>query len=462
MSDLIGYLTPERFAAAREGVVELGPAPDGLGLLAQVHRPADAADLLGGAASVLGIEHFAPGFAGTPLGPLVEGLQALLDDQLVQHLALADGAAIEAIVLPGEVAQISGPTLLARLFGASSTWRGPLRRGSDTPTVHPPVYAPAAAGASAPPGSPPGSGPATPADGPRPFARPGRLQLAIPVTGGAPIVVRRRHDEHGWPRFSYVREYVSETLLSIPQSTLRTPGRGAPQGASLADALDEYAAARLAGSPANWLWRVPRGALAAVIAEVAGRLGELHAGGEVHGDVKFANVLLARGGVQVFDSLQIPAGTRAAALSRGWAAPEQVLGRPLSPAADQYAIGMMLVALVQGVPYGEEATVSIPTGGSTVQRHTLLRDPGVFIDPETAPVSTGAITAWQELIERCIRFAPHERHQSIDELANGLRELAASDTLEGELELVLDFGSAAIGRDTHGNRRPCWLATVRD
>ena len=67
-----------------------------------------------------------------------------------------------------------------------------------------------------------------------------------------------------------------------------------------------------------------------------------------------------------------PAGTRSPALTRSWAAPEQVLCRPVSGQTDQYPLGLMLLQLVEGALYGEEARVLIPVGGRNVEAHLTI------------------------------------------------------------------------------------------
>jgi serine/threonine protein kinase len=208
----------------------------------------------------------------------------------------------------------------------------------------------------------------------------------------------------------------------------------------------------------DWSWQVPRNAAARVLADVAVALGRLHATGEVHGDLKPANVLLTADGAHLFDSLKLAPGVRAPAMTRGWAAPEQVLGNPVGFATDQYAMGMLLLRLVDGVLYGEETRVLIPVGGTRLEAHTVMRNPGVYIDTDSAPVQPSAVEAWRGVIERCIRFEPSERFASTGELEEALRRLCERDGLVGDLRVPVSFGRAVMGQDASGRLTPAWLS----
>jgi len=148
---------------------------------------------------------------------------------------------------------------------------------------------------------------------------------------------------------------------------------------------------------------------------------------------------------------------RSPAMTRGWAAPEQVLGGKVSFQSDQYPVAMMLLGLVKGVMYGEEARVWVPAGGTRLESHKVLRCPGVHIDPDTAPVAGEKIEAWQALLEQCFRFDPSERFPSMGDLADVLQPLAENESLTDDIEVPLSFGRLVIGRDARGEKTPCWL-----
>jgi len=94
---------------------------------------------------------------------------------------------------------------------------------------------------------------------------------------------------------------------------------------------------------------------ARVVAAVADALEAAHRGGVVHRDVKPGNVFLTSGGeVKVLD-FGIASAAGEAALTTGemlgtpaYLAPERVLGQPATPAADIYALGVVLYELLAG------------------------------------------------------------------------------------------------------------------
>jgi hypothetical protein len=120
----------------------------------------------------------------------------------------------------------------------------------------------------------------------------------------------------------------------------------------------------------------------------------------------------------------------------------------------------MLLHLVQGALYGEETRVSIPIGGRRVEVHTVLRNPGVYIDPGTAPVAPQAVADWQNLVERCIRFEAKDRFPSMASLADALAPLVEKPTLAGHLEVPLSFGRIVLGNGGAGEIAPCWLTSA--
>ncbi len=106
-----------------------------------------------------------------------------------------------------------------------------------------------------------------------------------------------------------------------------------------------------------------------ILEQVAGALDAAHAHGLVHRDVKPANVLLEDGGGRVYlTDFGIAKRAGARGLTRtgffvgtlDYAAPEQIRGEPLGPAADVYAFGCLLFEALTGrKPFDRETEIAV-------------------------------------------------------------------------------------------------------
>ena len=101
---------------------------------------------------------------------------------------------------------------------------------------------------------------------------------------------------------------------------------------------------------------IPLGSVRVLGAGVAEALGAIHAAGLIHRDLKPSNILLADDGPHVIDfgvARAIDAsGVTARPGTKGFMAPEVLLGRPLTPACDVFALGMVLAYAVGIRPFG--------------------------------------------------------------------------------------------------------------
>src|SRR5581483_8126507 len=107
----------------------------------------------------------------------------------------------------------------------------------------------------------------------------------------------------------------------------------------------------------------------AILEQVAGALDTAHANGLVHRDVKPANVLIEDGGSRAYLTdfgIAKRAGTRG--LTRtgffvgtlDYAAPEQIRGETVGPAADVYAFGCLLFEALTGrKPFDRETDIAV-------------------------------------------------------------------------------------------------------
>ena len=151
-------------------------------------------------------------------------------------------------------------------------------------------------------------------------------------------------------------------------------------------------------------WSVERADVGRAIVELGRALEPVHAAGRVHGDVKPANTLVTARGAIAIDAVDVRAGEISPAATPGWAAPEQLLARPVSPASDVFALGLLAASLVRAAIHGEERSFVIPTGGAGRRRVRVLDRPDVFIDPTAVALDDAARAAWQRTIARAVAF----------------------------------------------------------
>ncbi|MET8308779.1 serine/threonine-protein kinase [Micromonospora sp. NPDC005173] len=179
------------------------------------------------------------------------------------------------------------------------------------------------------------------------------------------------------------------------------PGRRVPY-IVMELAEGETLAAHLRAGPLDWRISVR------VCAEVSAALAAAHAEGIVHRDIKPANVMLTPSGVKVLDfGIATPAGAPEPlpdGLLMGtpaYLAPEQLDGAPATPAADMYALGVLLYYCLSGrLPYRADTLTEL-----LGTRRRLPPDPLPEIDglpPEVA-----------ELCRSCLAEAPAERPTSL-------------------------------------------------
>ncbi|MEV4824167.1 serine/threonine-protein kinase [Micromonospora sp. NPDC049274] len=179
------------------------------------------------------------------------------------------------------------------------------------------------------------------------------------------------------------------------------PGRQAPY-IVMELAEGETLAAHLRAGPLDWRISVR------VCAEVAAALSAAHASGIVHRDVKPANVMLTPAGVKVLDfGIATPAGA-ADPMPDGmvlgtpaYLAPEQLDGVPATPAADMYALGVLLYySLTSRLPY-------LATNAAELLTERRTRP------PQPLPEIDGLPPEVSELCRSCLADDPAERPTSL-------------------------------------------------
>jgi hypothetical protein len=139
---------------------------------------------------------------------------------------------------------------------------------------------------------------------------------------------------------------------------------------------------------------MPEAMVFRLIAGVAEALQAIHAAGVVHRDLKPSNVLLAPDGPRVIDfgiarALEATALTRSGMMvgSPQFMAPEQILGQPVTPAIDVFALGSLAAYAARGRPaFGE--------GHSAAVSYRVLHEP---------PDLDGCPPQLRALIEPCLQ-----------------------------------------------------------
>ncbi|MEH0936136.1 serine/threonine-protein kinase [Micromonospora psammae] len=180
------------------------------------------------------------------------------------------------------------------------------------------------------------------------------------------------------------------------------PGREAPY-IVMELAEGETLAEHLRAGPLDWRIGVR------VCAEVAAALAAAHAHGIVHRDVKPANVMLTPSGVKVLDfGIATPAGApdhspEGMVLGTpAYLAPEQFDRQPATPAADMYALGVLLYYCLTGrLPYAAGTTATQLVGARR------------RVTPEPLPPVDGLPPEVADLCHRCLDEDPLRRPTSL-------------------------------------------------
>jgi len=196
------------------------------------------------------------------------------------------------------------------------------------------------------------------------------------------------------------------------------------------------------------------------VSQMASALDYLHAMGLVHRDVKPANVLITAAGQVKLTDFGIASPGRGEADgdddavlgTPSYMAPEQILGREITPRADVWSLGAVLYELLTGRRAFEGRTVAEVV-------HRVVHAP--VPDPE--PGSGHPPGVWA-LLERALTKDPHWRFASAGELARELRRIlyrAAGEVGEDDLSdaEMLDrtlVTAPAGGRATTERVAPRW------
>ncbi|MGZ3461759.1 MAG: protein kinase domain-containing protein, partial [Archangium sp.] len=154
----------------------------------------------------------------------------------------------------------------------------------------------------------------------------------------------------------------------LPSAPVPMPGTDPSDPASAVEAQQT----EVSGGPPVGSWQLPErrhggtldeARLRKAMTQLVAGLGALHHAGKLHRDLKPSNVMVTHKGRVVVLDFGLVAELSRENVYRGpemvisgtpaYMAPEQAVGRELTPAADMYALGVMLYeALTGGLPYG--------------------------------------------------------------------------------------------------------------
>jgi serine/threonine protein kinase len=176
-----------------------------------------------------------------------------------------------------------------------------------------------------------------------------------------------------------------------------------------------------------------------VCAQVAEALAHAHSRGVVHRDVKPGNVMVTDSALKIFDfGISAPVG--AADRDRpgqpvigtvSYLAPERLVGAPVAPASDVYALGLMLFRLL---------AYDFPWPAATTSAEIIAAH--VFGVSAALPRLPGVSAVVGGLYRRCVAKDPADR-PSAHQVASVL--MAALDSIPGPDAITVEIG--------HGERR---------
>jgi serine/threonine protein kinase len=190
--------------------------------------------------------------------------------------------------------------------------------------------------------------------------------------------------------------------------------------------------------------------------EVCEGLRLIHAQGVIHRDLKSSNIMLcklngeARTVLMDFglahdlssesesdaNAFPLPRGLSAAGAIMGtpeYMAPEQFEGKPVSPATDIYAFGIVLYEMLTALhPYAAPTPV-----GAAIRRAQHPRSP--------SSLQRSVPRHWDRVIDRCLEYDPARRFQSAAEVAGELKAGPASlRNLRQDRPWTIWLGSAVV------------------
>lgn len=249
------------------------------------------------------------------------------------------------------------------------------------------------------------------------------------------------------------RRLVSEQLSSLDGVIARaTSSAGEIWRISLSDQAGYQAMLRRLqqNDGGHVIFELPRLSVLRALVAVARDVAHLHARSLVHADIAPGNILLAEGGPTSFDSLDIEAGTPATAATFAWAAPEQIVGHPVGPRTDVFALGRLVTRILEGVPFGEQTTYIVPIGGGRSRQVELLKAEGVFIDILDTDYERDFQLAWQAFLGAALAYDIDKRPRNAAAFADQLEELLERFPVTGTIECPGECGVPQLVEHANG------------
>jgi tetratricopeptide (TPR) repeat protein len=157
--------------------------------------------------------------------------------------------------------------------------------------------------------------------------------------------------------------------------------------------------------------------------QICAGLAEAHRHHIVHGDLKSANVILAKNPDGTLRAVITDFGLARSALASetsggtpGYMAPELYTGAPNTVASDIYALGVVLHELVSGLRPHEraamlESTVTQAAAGLPAASDRLQH----FAALSQAPLRP-LRSRWDKILKRCLQVDPKQRYATVDEV----------------------------------------------
>jgi serine/threonine-protein kinase len=251
-----------------------------------------------------------------------------------------------------------------------------------------------------------------------------------------------------------VRRFLRErdTLARLAHPNIATLLDG-----GVADAAPYFTMEYVEGEPID-RWCDARGldvrARVALVIRICDAVQYAHGNLVVHRDIKPSNILVGANGVPKLLDFGIAkplspdaaaeTGTSAHPMTREYAAPEQVLGEPITIATDEYALGVLLYRLLSGhLPYARAERGEISWAKAIVEETPEPLDRAIVRSGDGTALASSRGTSrdalrrvlrgdLENVVQRALAKSPQARYPTADALADDLRAFLDARALSGD------------------------------